>query len=85
MLVDPPCKKSYDPEDMRCFDYTEGHKHRVDDERDNIIKVGAPCAYLPHSCDEWVIGGPVQVAQLIEDLQTALTTMMSQKSEEKKK
>lgn len=29
-------------------------------------------AYLPHSCDEWVIGGPEQIRMLIMDLQEAL-------------
>lgn len=29
-------------------------------------------AYLPHSCDEWVIGGPDQIRALIADLQAAL-------------
>jgi len=33
-------------------------------------------AYLPHRCDEWVIGGPDQVKQLILDLQDALRTML---------
>lgn len=28
--------------------------------------------YLPHSCDEWVIGGPDQVRMLIEDLNELL-------------
>ncbi len=27
------------------------------------------CIYLPHSCNEWVIGGKAQALQLIEDLQ----------------
>ena len=29
-------------------------------------------AYLHHSCDEWVIGGPDQIKALIEDLTKAL-------------
>jgi hypothetical protein len=32
-------------------------------------------AYLPHSCDEWVIGGAQQVRQMIADLQQALMAM----------
>ena len=28
--------------------------------------------YLPHSCDEWVIGGKEQIEALIEDLNAAL-------------
>lgn len=29
-------------------------------------------AYLPHSCDQWIIGGPEEVKLLIEDLQEIL-------------
>lgn len=29
-------------------------------------------AYLPHSCNEWVIGGKAEVQQLITDLQELL-------------
>lgn len=32
-------------------------------------------AYLPHSCDAWVIGGPDNVRAMIADLQAALETM----------
>jgi len=28
--------------------------------------------YLPHSCDQWVIGGPEQIRALIADLEKAL-------------
>lgn len=28
--------------------------------------------YLPHSCDEWVIGTKAEVEQLIADLQASL-------------
>ena len=31
-----------------------------------------PVAFLPHSCDAWVIGGPEQVRALIADLQAWL-------------
>lgn len=29
-------------------------------------------AFLPHSCDAWVIGGPDRIKMLIEDLQWLL-------------
>lgn len=29
-------------------------------------------AFLPHSCDEWVIGGIPEIENLIQDLQNAL-------------
>jgi hypothetical protein len=32
-------------------------------------------AYMPHSCDEWVIGGVRQVRQMIADLQQVLMAM----------
>lgn len=35
----------------------------------------APVAWLPHSCDEWVLGGPDEVRGLIADLQAALKRM----------
>ena len=28
--------------------------------------------YLPHSCEEWVVGGPEQIRILIRDLENAL-------------
>ena len=34
-------------------------------------------AYLPHSCDDWVIGGPDNIRTLILDLQRALQKLES--------
>ena len=34
-----------------------------------------PCVHLPHSCDQWVIGGPEQIRALIADLRAALQAM----------
>jgi hypothetical protein len=34
-----------------------------------------PFARLPHSCDEWMIGGPNEIRALIADLQEALEAM----------
>ena len=34
-----------------------------------------PCVSLPHSCDEWIIGGPDQIRDLITDLQAVLAKM----------
>lgn len=36
---------------------------------------GWPYAYLGHRCDSWVIGGPQQVRDLINDLNEALRRM----------
>ena len=38
--------------------------------RDAYLPLGT--AFLPHSCDEWVIGGPEEIKMLIEDLQEVL-------------
>lgn len=32
-------------------------------------------AYLPHSCEEWVIGGVAEIKALIEDLTAALEAL----------
>jgi hypothetical protein len=34
--------------------------------------LGPGVAFLPHSCQEWVIGGPKEVKAMIEDLQEIL-------------
>lgn len=40
-------------------------KVEVDDET-------GPYALLPHRCNEWIIGGPQQIQDMIVDLQAAL-------------
>ena len=30
-----------------------------------------PCAYLPHSCAQWIIGGPEEIEAMIADLRAA--------------
>ena len=39
---------------------------------DPMADVPIGTAYLPHSCDEWIIGGREQVEMLIADLQAIL-------------
>ena len=34
-----------------------------------------PCCWLPHSCGEWVIGGPEQARALVADLQAWLDAL----------
>ena len=34
-----------------------------------------PVAFLPHSCDAWIIGRPDDVRQLIKELEAALELM----------
>jgi hypothetical protein len=38
-------------------------------------RCGGAGAFLPHSCDAWVIGGPDQIRALIADLESALQTL----------
>lgn len=44
------------------------------DARGDYEKV-VPVAFLPHSCDSWVIGGPPEIRALISDLSEALKLM----------
>ena len=32
-------------------------------------------AYLPHSCDQWIIGGREQIEDMLSDLQDALNIL----------
>ena len=50
---------------------------RADEDDDgNAVPVKAlGGAWLPHSCDEWVIGGPENIRALIADLMLALKAM----------
>lgn len=52
-----------------CFE--DDHKHRLRDSRSKNV-YGALTAYLPHSCDEWVIGGVDEIKQMIADLKATL-------------
>lgn len=40
-----------------------------------VQNANAPLAWLPHQCDQWVIGGAVEVRQMIDDLWAALVEM----------
>lgn len=72
-LLDPLCE-TWDAEEEYCLDTYSSqnpHYHSMSDSRQSY-KHWTDAAYLPHSCDEWVIGGPVEIRAMIEDLQTAL-------------
>lgn len=75
-LVDPPCATM--DEDGYCEDYE--HVHRISDSRasGNNGERRINTAYLPHSCDDWVIGVPEEILALIEDLQEAVKAMREQ-------
>jgi hypothetical protein len=56
-------------EDGYCENYN--HSHPMDarsNEGDKLLNYVS----LPHSCDEWLIGGPEQIRDLIDDLWAAL-------------
>ncbi len=75
-ITTPPCP-SMDEEGLCGEQYEDGHTHWVSDARENDYDFHSykPTAYLPHSCDNWVIGGPEQVKALIEDLTEMLKRM----------
>lgn len=61
----PPCPEMLTDPNGECF--SNDHEHAIRDARghdDNPIGT----VFLPHSCDAWVIGGPDQVKDLIDDL-----------------
>lgn len=59
MRVTPPCAAAIENEG-EC--YEDGHQHPT-----SYLPLGA--VFLPHSCDEWVIGGEAEITALIADLQ----------------
>lgn len=72
-VTDPPCASM--DEDGYCNEYdmakAEVHVHAVMDSRGGYTKDLEPTAYLPHSCDEWVIGGLPEIEAMITDLMLA--------------
>lgn len=72
--LDPACPDSVG----NCDAWPEyGHQHMVNDSRGDGPAF-YPCVYLPHSCQEWVIGGPEQIKALIYDLTAALQVFESE-------
>ena len=61
-------------EEFMCPEWNEpGHNHDVHmyaSDDDNLPNTDI--VYLPHSCDEWIIGGIPEVKALIQDLAAAL-------------
>jgi hypothetical protein len=58
-------------EDGCCEDWS--HDHPSDARGD--YKTLFDGAFLPHSCEEWVIGGPEEIRLLIRDLENALVRL----------
>lgn len=68
----PPCAEMLADPDKECF--SDKHEHQIRDARgrdENPIGT----AFLPHSCDAWVIGGKDQVKDLVDDLLEILVKM----------
>jgi hypothetical protein len=75
-ITTPPCKET-EQNGFVSIGYCEcGEVHKVfDSAQDPTGECGANTAYLPHSCDEWVVGSPQEVAALMLDLRDALAKM----------
>jgi len=67
----PPCE-TCDENGYCDLDYDDDHKHIIRDSRTGEHGIRRIVVYLPHSCDEWVIGGREEVKQLISDLEDIL-------------
>ena len=63
-LLDPPCPTT--EEDGWCGN--DQHIHALDNEWGETFMVGTQCAYLDHTCEDWIIGGPDEVRTMIDDL-----------------
>lgn len=75
-VITPPCEEMEEGSTI-CDPYlygVPGHVHFITDSRSRKT-FNIPCAFLPHSCDEWVIGGMDEVNTLIEDLKILLEEM----------
>lgn len=55
-----------------CDDYS--HAHYIYDSTESK-RTDLPVAFLPHSCDSWVIGGKKEIQDLIDDLLKILGEM----------
>lgn len=74
-ITTPPCEHTEESGWCALVFKEDGHgRHFVTDNRRNKTQELAPqiVAYLPHSCEEWVIGGRDEILRLIFDLNRAL-------------
>lgn len=68
----PPCAEMLADPGGEC--YNDDHEHQIRDANGRDENpVGT--AFLPHSCDAWVIGGKEEIQQLVDDLLQVLATM----------
>ena len=63
------------PWDKQCQEYQPRAAYWRSGIQSGVPDASKPTAYLPHSCDEWVIGGRAEVEAMIEDLQEILTKL----------
>lgn len=75
-IITSPCEDADEYGD--CF--IDEHIHTVYDSRPSEEECIPPCVCLPHSCDEWIIGGPEQIKLLIADLCFVLKRMEGKES-----
>lgn len=57
---------------IRSKNIVDDYRNITDSRVDGYPDVPAGHVYLPHSCDEWVIGGREQIEALMSDLEAAL-------------
>lgn len=73
-LTEPECAAVAN--DNECY-----HDHVVSDARGKA-PIPHPCAFLPHSCGEWAIGGAEQIKAMIEDLTEVLRIIEGERGNE---
>ncbi len=74
-MIEPPCDKMEG--EGYCLEYSdnyEPHVHMLNDARHGL-NWKTPTVYLPHSCQEWIIGGSAEILAMINDLQEALKSI----------
>lgn len=69
IVYKPECELD---EQGQCPHEYEEHEEPPYDNRARVRAAGPFVAYLPHSCDSWIIGGVPQILALIADLENAL-------------
>lgn len=52
------------------------------DSRNNYKTYTGRMIQLPHSCDEWIIGGKEEAEHMIEDLKEAIITLGQEESKD---
>jgi hypothetical protein len=81
-VTTPPCEQQIAEEEIGGCDaqYDDPDEHGIHSIRDNRSgeTLNAGVAYLPHSCNEWVIGGPDEIRAMIADLQAILREQQPQ-------